>query len=89
MREYDAKRNDIEALKKDIESNLHGNENYASEITSIYNKWLPIIDQVVVTINQHFGNFMMSMGYVGEVKLLTKEKVELFELRNITFINII
>lgn len=76
VREFEVKRNEVVALKNDIELNLTGNENYTTQIESIYNNWLPIIETVVVTINQHFGDFMMSMGYVGEVKLLKKEEFD-------------
>ncbi|XP_061391212.1 structural maintenance of chromosomes protein 5 [Musca vetustissima] len=74
VREYDAKRNEVEALQKDIDANLHGNDNYLCEIKKIYDTWYPIVNQVVTTINDHFGQFMESMGYVGEVKLVYKEE---------------
>lgn len=75
MREYDAKKNDVEAIKKCIESNLHGNENYTTEIKNIFDNWYSRVVQVVMTINHNFGDFMQSMGYVGEVKLVRKEEV--------------
>lgn len=75
VREYDAKKNDVESLKKEIESNLNGNENYILQIEQIYDVWFPVVTQVVTTINEHFGQFMESMGYVGEVKLINKDKV--------------
>ncbi|XP_073840909.1 structural maintenance of chromosomes 5 isoform X2 [Musca autumnalis] len=74
VREYDAKRREVEALQKDIDANVHGNDNYLCEIKKIYDVWYPIVMQVVTTINDHFGQFMESMGYVGEVKLVHKEE---------------
>ncbi|XP_013114154.2 structural maintenance of chromosomes protein 5 [Stomoxys calcitrans] len=74
VKEYDTKRNEAEALKKEIESNLNGNENCLLEIQQIFNIWFPSVMEVVTTINSHFGQFMESMGYVGEVKLINNEE---------------
>lgn len=79
VREYDAKRNDVESLKEEIEANLNGNENFTSTIKEVYEKWYPTVSEVVEIINKHFGEFMQSMGYVGEVKLAHKEEVKKIE----------
>uniref|UniRef100_A0A1I8MVV4 Structural maintenance of chromosomes protein 5 n=1 Tax=Musca domestica TaxID=7370 RepID=A0A1I8MVV4_MUSDO len=74
VREYDTKSHEVEALQRELEANLHGDENYLCEIKQIYDAWHPVVMQVVTTINDHFGQFMESMGYVGEVKLACKEE---------------
>lgn len=78
VREYDTKSHEVEALQRELEANLHGDENYLCEIKQIYDAWHPVVMQVVTTINDHFGQFMESMGYVGEVKLACKEEVSIF-----------
>ncbi|XP_075160034.1 structural maintenance of chromosomes 5 isoform X3 [Haematobia irritans] len=76
VREYDAKKKDVESLRKEIETNLNGDENCLTEIQQIFNVWYPIIIEVITTINTHFGQFMESMGYVGEVKLTRKDEFD-------------
>lgn len=75
MREYDEKRREAECLKEQIESNEIGDNNYISEIKLLYDKWFPEISKVIMTINSHFSDFMQSMGYVGEIKLIRKDEV--------------
>ncbi|KAM7356002.1 structural maintenance of chromosomes 5 [Cochliomyia hominivorax] len=76
VREYDEKRKDAESLKKQIENNEVGDQNYNTKIKSIFDGWYPKIEQIIFTINGHFSDFMQSMGYVGEVKLVKKEEFD-------------
>lgn len=68
-----------------IESNENGDKNYNTEIKTIFDKWFPKIERIIFTINSHFSNFMQSMGYVGEVKLIRKEEVYFHFLIYTTF----
>ncbi|KNC24700.1 hypothetical protein FF38_10971 [Lucilia cuprina] len=76
VREFDERRNDVESLKKKISTNELGDNNYNTEIKSIFDKWFPQINNVIMTINSHFSDFMQSMNYVGEVKLVRKEEFD-------------
>ncbi|TMW47322.1 hypothetical protein DOY81_007602 [Sarcophaga bullata] len=75
VREYDEKKKEVEHLKGQIQNNELGDKNYVKEIKAVYNKWYPKIFEIISTINSHFSDFMQSMGYVGEVKLIRKEEV--------------
>ena len=65
----------VEDLKKNIAGNLHGCQNIAADIKSIFDIWFPEITKLVNTINQHFGDFMDSMNYVGEIQLIKQNEV--------------
>uniref|UniRef100_A0A1A9VQ45 Structural maintenance of chromosomes protein 5 n=1 Tax=Glossina austeni TaxID=7395 RepID=A0A1A9VQ45_GLOAU len=66
LREHENKLREIEAIEREIQGVLEGNEHYVAKIQTIYDSWFPTLDQVIGTINQHFSDFMQSMGYIGE-----------------------
>uniref|UniRef100_A0A1A9W6X1 Structural maintenance of chromosomes protein 5 n=1 Tax=Glossina brevipalpis TaxID=37001 RepID=A0A1A9W6X1_9MUSC len=75
LREHENKLREISLIEQEIENVLKSSENRSAEIQTIYNNWFPAIAKVIETINKHFGDFMQSMGYVGEVKLMRKDVV--------------
>lgn len=80
--EYENLIRDIERLKNAIEKAKSNQDNLDNEMDSVFKKWSETITNVVTEINRNFSNFMMLMGFAGEVQLtclneVCKEKGEI------------
>ncbi|XP_067615843.1 structural maintenance of chromosomes protein 5 isoform X2 [Eurosta solidaginis] len=70
--EYRQKCADIENIKEDIQNSDANRQDISAQIRALHASWYPEIENIVATLNCHFGDFMTSMGYVGEVNLIRR-----------------
>lgn len=54
----------------ELEKKNQSSNDLQNEVTSLHNKWLPKIQNIVKSINCNFSNFMHSMNCAGEVELV-------------------
>lgn len=66
---------DIENLKKSIETAKLQQNNLDVEMDAIHKTWFETIMKVVNEIHGNFSNFMMMMGFAGEVELTSPNEV--------------
>ncbi|XP_037941716.1 structural maintenance of chromosomes protein 5-like [Teleopsis dalmanni] len=69
IREHESKDLEVKELTEKIKTLDNSVENGESEIKRIYDKWFPIVNNVIDAINKSFSEFMAEMKYVGEVIL--------------------
>ncbi|XP_018790213.1 PREDICTED: structural maintenance of chromosomes protein 5 [Bactrocera latifrons] len=72
--EFRQKCADIERLKNEMQNAEHNRHGLAAQINTLHERWYPEIENIVVTLNKHFSDFMTSMNYVGEVQLLRRDE---------------
>lgn len=72
--EYKQKCADIERIKNEMQNAEHNRHGLAAQINALHERWYPEIENIVTTLNKHFSDFMTSMKYVGEVKLIRREE---------------
>ncbi|KAJ6649470.1 Structural maintenance of chromosomes protein 5, partial [Pseudolycoriella hygida] len=70
LTEYENLLQDIERLKDSIEESKSNQLNLDAQMDSLFEKWYDVVANVVGNINRNFANFMMLMGFAGEVELV-------------------
>ncbi|KAH8405322.1 hypothetical protein KR222_005352, partial [Zaprionus bogoriensis] len=74
VNDYRQRQAQVEELKKNIEQKRNQEQNVDAQIESLYNEWVPKLNDLVETISTKFSEFMESISYIGEVVLSQKEK---------------
>lgn len=62
-------------LEKQLSSEANRLVKMEEELNTLHDIWYPEIEKMIEVINQKFSNFFQLMGFVGQVELLQKEKV--------------
>lgn len=75
LEEYEARCRQIETLREAIGDSTKSTDALEAELQKLHDRWYPEISRVVDTINGNFSRFMSSMGFAGEVEIVTKGEV--------------
>ncbi|XP_053957144.1 structural maintenance of chromosomes protein 5 [Anastrepha ludens] len=74
--EFKQKCAEIEKLREGMQNAEHDRQNVAAQLRTLHEEWYPEIEGIATTLNTHFGDFMSSMGYVGEVNLVRRDEFD-------------
>nr|XP_014089188.1 structural maintenance of chromosomes protein 5 [Bactrocera oleae] len=72
--EFRQKCADIERIKNEMQNAEQNRHGLAAQINTLHERWYPEIENIVMTLNKHFSDFMTSMNYVGEVNLSRRDE---------------
>lgn len=72
LEEYEARCRQIDTLKESIGDSTKNTDALEAELQQLHDRWFPEISRVVDIINGNFSRFMSSMGFAGEVEIITK-----------------
>ncbi|XP_034659399.1 structural maintenance of chromosomes protein 5 [Drosophila subobscura] len=69
IKDFNELQNDAKALEELIQVSSLNEKTIETEMTALYERWKPKLDELIKTINEKFGEFMESIDYVGEINL--------------------
>ncbi|XP_041448109.1 structural maintenance of chromosomes protein 5 isoform X2 [Drosophila obscura] len=69
IKDFNELQNEAKSLEELIQVSSHNVKTIETEMSALYEKWKPKLNDLIGTINIKFGEFMESIDYVGEINL--------------------
>ncbi|XP_017141834.1 structural maintenance of chromosomes protein 5 [Drosophila miranda] len=76
IKDFNELQNDAKALEELILESLNAGKTLESDMSALYESWIPKLHDLISTINNKFGEFMESIDYVGEINLAKSDKFD-------------